>query len=407
MPSLNFTIDAITKAMASAPTDKPTVLRDSRIKGLIIRGKRGGTWSWSLEKRINDKLCRGVLGRWEETRDIEAMRTAAANLAASFRRGEDPRKPDLDAQVAAALKVTAEEWRKRWASTVRERTAKDAINDLKYLGLTSKPLLQLTKADIAAAYDSRIKSVSMVTVAKEMRTVRLLWNVAYKTLPDDCGVELRNPVAAALSGGKGAKNKLLPKVVRKTFVPAKLMPEFIQNLRKQQQDAGVGLNVRSLAAEFLVLTGLRAKEVTDLRWSEVSIKAGEFTIPAARSKNGHPLTRSLTPRLMEIIQIRQSERGKKDVYVFQSATKKGVPVYDVSDPIDQAAKAVGYEHRTPHDMRRSYISAAVGLGINPVISRILTNHLNGDIHDGYTQPTPEEIKDAELRIEAALIGDAE
>jgi integrase len=404
VPSFNFTIDAITKAMASAPIDKPTVLRDAKTTGLIIRGKRGSNWSWSLEKRINEKLCRGLLGRWEETRDIEAMRTAAAEMAASFRRGEDPRKPDMDAQVAAALKVTAEDWRKRWASTVRERTASDAANDLKYLGLTNKPLLQLTKADIAAAYESRIQQVSMVTAAKEMRTVRLLWNVAYKTLPDDCGVELRNPVAAALSGGKGAKNKLLPKVVKKTFVPAKLMPEFIQSLRMQQEVAGVGLSVRSLAAEFLVLTGLRAKEVTNLRWGEVSIKAGEFTIPAERSKNGHPLTRSLTPRLMEIIQIRLSERGKKDVYVFQSATKAGVPVYDVSDPIAQAGQTVGYEHRTPHDMRRSYISAAVALGINPVISRLLTNHLNGDIHDGYTQPTQEEIKAAELTIESALIG---
>lgn len=400
---INFTISSINQAMQAASPEKTTVIRDSKTTGLILRGRQGGNWTWALEKRINEKLCRSVLGRWEETRDIESMRAAAADIAAAFRRGEDPRKPDQDALVLEAMKITAEDWRVKWSKSVRERTAKDAANDLRYLGLTSKPLLQLTKNDIQAAYDLRLKTVCMVTVAKEMRTVRLLWNVAAKTLPDS--VVLKNPVSATLGGGRGNKNKLLPKVRRTTFVPLALMPDFIADLRKQQSLAGVGSNVRALAAEFLCLTGLRAKEVNDLRWCEVSIKALEFTIPAERSKNGNPVTRGITQRLLEIIKTRINQRGKNDEFVFQSASKKGVSIFDCAAPIKDAAQSVGFEHRTQHDMRRTYISAATELGVSPIISRLLTNHLSGaDVHDGYTQTTIEQIRSAERLIEAALIG---
>lgn len=407
MPSFRLTLSTLRDAMVVAPVGEVTVIRDTKTTGLILRGKPPGDWTWALEKRINKVLCRSVLAGWGESQDIEAMRRLAGDHIAAFRRGEKPGKPaesNMLAEVTAALKVTAEGWRQRWAVTVRESTAKMAAADLRHLGMVEKPLLALTKGEVVTAYEARLAKVSKVTVAKEFRTLRLLWNYAAKTLPDGT-LPHANPVASALGGGKGERNKLLPRVRRTGFVPLTAMPALLADLHRQQDEAGVGLNVRALAAEFLVLSGLRHKEVTDLEWAEVSEAKGTFTIPSDRSKNGVALTRHLTPRLREIIAIRRRESGKGDRWVFQSAAKAGRPVFDVSDPIAEAALAALKEARTPHDMRRSFVSAAAALGVPAKASRMLTNHLSGgDVHDDYTQVTDEQLLSAAEAIERAMLG---
>jgi len=414
MTSFSFTASTIRSAIRAAPAGKVTTLRDSVMRGLILRGGTKG-WAWAFEKKIDNTLHRATLGKLNETRDIpaaiDAMREAAASRAAAIRRGDDPDRAKTDERVREAMRQPARYWLDRWGKLVRPATKRDIESTLRLLGLIDKPLLALTRDDITVLYENQRtvvsertgKPLSVSTIGKQFRGVRSLHYYATASFPEGA-TPPPNPVATALKGGRGHANKLFPGVRKSSLIDAAMLPAFVAELRRREAAAGTGLGVRWQAAQALALTGLRLREVTDLPWADVDLDAGTFTITAGRSKNHEALTRHITPALADIFARRMADKRRDADFVFESATKPGVPIWGAADEVRAAAVAVGAGPRSPHDLRRSYVSIARALGVAPSVRKLLVNHKSGgDVHDGYDVISADELRAASMQIEVAIV----
>src|SRR5262249_45901080 len=90
------------------------------------------------------------------------------------------------------------------------------------------------------------------------------------------------------------KRSKLQKVKHHAALPYKELPEFMAELRRRES-----LSARAL--EFTILTAARTGEVIGARGPEIDLKAGTWTVPAARMKAGKPHTVPIPQRAVEIL----------------------------------------------------------------------------------------------------------
>ena len=126
----------------------------------------------------------------------------------------------------------------------------------------------------------------------------------------------------------------------------------------------------------LLLTGQRRDEVANLRWSELDLDTGLWTLPRERAKNDQVHTVPLSAPVLAIL------RGLPRVGDFVFSTNGRTPVAGFSkakDRIDRVMAGTGpaLPHWVLHDLRRTAASGMARLGITlPAIEKVL-NHTSG------------------------------
>jgi integrase len=123
---------------------------------------------------------------------------------------------------------------------------------------------------------------------------------------------------------------------------------------------------------LLILTGCRRSEVGDMRWSELDLDGGIWSIPAARSKNGWPHTLPLMPTMLDIIRS-VPRMVSRDALFGQRAA--GFTKWALDKPgLDQRS---GVSDWTTHDLRRSVATGMADIGIAPHVIEAVLNHRSG------------------------------
>ena len=135
----------------------------------------------------------------------------------------------------------------------------------------------------------------------------------------------------------------------------------------------------------LLLTGQRKNEVAGMRWLEVDLDAGGWTIAKERCKNGKAHTVDLHPevvRLLDPLGDAAAVRRAGDAeYVF-STTGYSAPSgwSKVKARVDARMQEIlgdKFQEWRIHDLRRTAASGMAALGFQPhVIERVL-NHVSG------------------------------
>jgi integrase len=123
--------------------------------------------------------------------------------------------------------------------------------------------------------------------------------------------------------------------------------------------------------KLLILTAARRDEVREMRWSEIDLQKGVWTLPAERSKNGlaHPIPLSSVAR--EVLAAMPRFPGVD--YVF-SAKGNGCCYTNLQKPKAAIDRTTGVTGWTLHDLRRTVGTGMGELGIIiETISRVL-NH---------------------------------
>ena len=121
---------------------------------------------------------------------------------------------------------------------------------------------------------------------------------------------------------------------------------------------------------LLLLTGARRSALASMRWADVDLRAGTWTIPAEHSKNKLGITVPLIPEAAERLQSRRETAGAEP-HVFP-APGKSSHVVNPYEAWRRIRKAAGLNDLTMHDLRRtcgSYLAAA-GVPL-PIIGKAL------------------------------------
>lgn len=129
------------------------------------------------------------------------------------------------------------------------------------------------------------------------------------------------------------------------------------------------------AFELLVLTGARRREVTEMRWAELDLEAGTWTLPPERRKTGNrdpePFVITLAPQALAAIQRQPKLEGSP--YVFWGRRDKR-PFDFQHATMHRANAAAGVKDWRLHDLRRAMRSGLAALGTSQVVAELVLGH---------------------------------
>lgn len=138
----------------------------------------------------------------------------------------------------------------------------------------------------------------------------------------------------------------------------------------------------------LMLTGQRLREVAGMAWQEVDLEAGQWVIPAARTKNGREHLVPLAPSVVAMLVERAPKKEGRKGPVFSTDGAK--PINGFSKPkakLDrEVVKALAALDGSSlpimqpwvfHDLRRSFSTGCQSLGFPIEHTEAAINHVSG------------------------------
>jgi integrase len=220
--------------------------------------------------------------------------------------------------------------------------------------LTSRPLVEIKRADVAAQLQIIIKDRGRLAASKARGTLSNLyvWSMGQ-------GLCESNPVLGTIDPAEGVVQS------RDRVLSDK---ELVQ-VWNACADDDFGKIVR-----LLILTGCRRDEIGSLRWSEIDLTAGTLTVAAERSKNRRTHCLILPSMALDILKS-IPPRADRDFVFGQRGGGFARWGYHTSALRDRLpASMPGW---TLHDLRRTCATGMAEIGIEPHIVEAALNHVSG------------------------------
>lgn len=143
--------------------------------------------------------------------------------------------------------------------------------------------------------------------------------------------------------------------------------------------------------------------VADIDWEK-----GLLVRPAAVEKTGKRLEIPLCQTVLDAFQRRREGNRGDGGWVFPTRTRGGQAVPLKERRLKRSAVLMGDKRLpwTPHDLRRTFASAATEAGVPPLTVSTLVNHAlaKDTITQSYVYPSVEHLREAVGRVEGFLKG---
>lgn len=403
---INFSRTAV--ASISAPDSGRIYYRDEKTRGLVLDVQAGGTKTFQVYRKVNGKPTRVTLGRFdadlpesrEFTKDTDPLsligHSAALNVKmarkladavnAALDRGENPASEAAQSRLAGKTELNLRQAFERYYQDHLvphgKKTAEDLRNDFaRYVGkvpVGQKKLRGKERQKSAGSVDWETRKLSSVTQGHIRQLMISLQAGVGDRTANKVFVMLRSIFNAMIKwnlyGGENPCENIVKfkEVSRERFIGGDELPRFMGLLNKHPHRDFKDFVLLSL------FTGARRENVLSMRWSNINMDAGIWTVPGEQSKNRAPLTISITTNVRQILSGRKAEiaplsdeHGEPSPFVFAARSASGY----MSPPNKrwkQLLKDAQLEDLRLHDLRRSLGSWAAITGASlPVIGRAL------------------------------------
>ncbi|WP_035486068.1 tyrosine-type recombinase/integrase [Geminicoccus roseus] len=352
-----------------APASGNRIEWDTVERGLGLRITASGHRSFVLRYVVDGRERRMTLGEYP------ALSLSVARQMASERKGEVIKGADpLDARKAARDALTVAELIARYLDAPKNRglSPRTLVERKRYLNITAKPLHRLAaervgRADVAALFMDIAKENGPIAANRARATLSAMfaWAIAQ-------GLVQANPIqGTAKPGEEKSRDRILS-------------PDELRTIWQACGDDDHGRIV-----QLLLLTGQRREEIGGMRWSELDLDAGLWSLPAARTKNGRSHDVPLCDAAIKILE-RVEHRPKRDL-VFGTGSGPFSGWSRCKERLDRRialsrAKAAGRDTSTNedrltpwvlHDLRRTLVTGMAELGIVPHVIEAVVNHISG------------------------------
>jgi integrase len=324
---------------------------DAKTPGLAICVTDAGSQTFYLYRRVHGKPQRIRLGRYPLL-TIEQARDAAARENAKIADGADPQAERRKARQEQTLQYLWDHYRDNWlavhgaASTL---TAEKSLYTTCWQEWAGRRLSSLSREEVIARHVAVGRDRGKTTANRAVQLLRRVWNHG----ADQLGIHLDNPARRV---------KLFREAARERFLQGDELPRFFAAVEEEPED---------FRDFFLMLlwTGGRRGNVQRMRWADLNLDVGTWTIPAPQFKTRRPLTVPLAPEAIGILRRRFAARINE--WVFPSRSKTGHLV-EPKTAWDRVRERAGLADVRIHDLRRTLGSwqAALGTPLN-IIGRSL------------------------------------
>jgi len=360
---LKLKLDAKTIAgLALAKGRSEDFAWDTEIEGFGLRLRRSGDGlrrTYVAQYRVGARRSRRVtLGTADKLTPAQA-REAARKILARVQLGHDPQgdKQAKREEAAYTFKAVVADYlaaRQPELRPASHRVTKLYLTGSYFKPLHTMPISTIKRSDLAGCIRNivRTHSTSTAGAARRALSAFFAWSIAEGLLGDGA-----NPVEGShRPDERGQRNRVLTDL------------ELVAVWRACGDD-DYGRIVRLLA-----LLGSRRQEVGGMRWSEIDLEAGTWTLPAERAKNHRAHTITLPAPALEI--IKSVPRGDRDTIFGDAADGFSGWAYAKADLDGRLAGAAVKPWRL-HDLRRTTATGMINLGVEPHHVEAVLNHHGG------------------------------
>lgn len=393
---LHFTKRTLEK-LPPAPPGQRDYYRDTGSDGLMVCVTECGVKSFRVRRKLNGKSVRVTLGRFPDM-TIDQARRKAREALSTLAEGINPvaEKRASRARVMTLGEVF-EDYIGSRGQALKPNTAADYRRVMNcYLSdWIERPMTDIGR-DAVERRHRRISDRSPAQANYAMRLLRALFNFAMARYEDGNGAPILTDNPTRRLSGVKAWHAIER---RQTVIKPHQLPAWWQAVSALDSDqATAKAAVVRDYLRFLLLTGLRRGEAARLRWVDIDLAAGTFTIPDPKNRERHTLP--LSDYLAELLRQRQAEADRSP-YVFPGGTPRKKGMGHIVEPrrwLQQVTRDSGVPF-TLHDLRRTFATIAESLDISPYTLKRLLNHKSGaDVTAGYLIIDTERLRDPMQRI---------
>ena len=373
MPSIRLT--AKTVENIKPPAKGRIEYWDAALPGFGLRVTEKGAKSWTMLYRVKRRQRRAMLGRYPIVPLAEARERARAVLR-DIDNGSDPAaaKAEERRREADLFQAVAAEFIAKHAKP-NNRTWQRQDTDIKreFLGTKEEPLWRdrpiagIAKGDILEVLDRIAERTSPRRANRYLALIKKLFNwCAERGYVETSPAANIKPLAKEVSRDRVLSDDELRLVWRCC--------------------EAIGWPFGPLF-QLLILTAQRLGEVSLMRWRELDLDNGMWSLPSETVKNGVANEVSLSPTAVAILSSLPNvgQHG----FVFPALNGSANPVSGFSRAkrrLDKeiAAALVKADHPLIppwilHDLRRTAASRMAQLGIAPHVIEKVLNHVTGSL----------------------------
>ena len=345
---------------------------DKSVTGLGLRVSPAGAKSWVLLYRMNGRLRRWTISRAGGPGLILAdAREQAGHALRGVQLGHDPALAKKERREADTFKELAERYIDEYAKP-RKRSWRDDRRLLESEALPHwrhQPAREIRRRDVREL----VEAVARRGAPIQANRVRALLHKVFAFAVAGEVVEI-NPVTDVPRPGVERQRDRV------------LNDDEIRQLWKK-----LDAQPTEMAATFRLrlMTAQRGGEVHNMRWQDLDLVGGWWTIPTEHSKNKLPHRVPLTKLALEILHALRAAADANpkatSIYVLQGARGKRQRA--------EAAATFGLPDFKGHDLRRTAASRMASSGVPRLVIGKILNH----VEPGVTAVYDRHSYDAEKR----------
>lgn len=329
------------------PASERREIPDDYMRGLYLIVQPTGAKSWAVRYRHGGKSAKHTIGPYPAF-GLKQARDAAAEILRAVAEGRSPKQRQAGTVAEAVEQFLARHGKHYRPKPLYEATRRLQLHVVDNWG--SQKLDSITRADVRAMLDEIEAPIAANWVHS---IVRKFFNWAVEN-----DLVANSPVA-----GVRAPN---PETSRDRV----LTDDELKAVWRSAADVGYPFGS---ILQLLILTGQRRGEVTGMRWDELDLKAGLWTLPRDRVKNDRrhevPLSRQATAIIERLPRI-----GEQLAF-----TLNGTAPYNGFKAKERFDELVGIAPWTVHDLRRTTASGMAKLGVSLVVIEKVLNHVSGSL----------------------------
>ncbi len=355
---------------------------DTETAGFGLRVYPSGRKAFVLTYRVKGKQRFYSLGRYGEL-TLHKARTEALDVLRQARQGKDPAEDRMSYRQAPTMADLAERFIEEHSKVnkkpvcVHQDRRRFRNHVLPRLG--QRRVVDITRADIVELH------TAMAATPGAANNVRSLLSSAFN-LAEAWGwrPEGSNPVRQVQRYKLRKRERhLSPKEL------ARLARVLAEAERQQSIPAAAIAAIR-----LLILTGCRRNEILELKWEYVDLEARCLRLPD--SKTG-PKTVPLNSAALELL----SEIERREPFVIPGR-RPGSHLHSLNSQWQRIRVAAGLEDVRIHDLRHSFASFGVNLGLPlPMIGKVL-GHSNASMTERYAHLADDPVRETNERIGAHI-----
>ena len=398
MPNLKLTKRAVESLKAPDPSGKQALHWDAELRGFgVLCSGVSSTKTYVVQTKLKTGQSRRLTIGPANVLSLDQAREAAKAKLAEIVLGGDPKvtarrrrqteitlrqvfegylaaSPNLSQSSLATYRKVMTRHLADWLDRPLRSVTAEMVEQ-RYRGIVKETSARREAGHIIGGVNVSGKASANLT----MTLLRALWN-HQADRDDTLG---RNPVRLK-------KDQWHRLERRERHVRAEQLPAFYR--------AALALpsGIQRDVVLFALFTGMRAGEVTGLRWEEVDLPQRMIRIPARRMKVKRKFDLPMSSVVHKLLVARRA-LGNDGPFVFPGKGRSG-QCGSFTYALRQIEAACSIKI-SPHDLRRTFATVAESAEISSLALKLLIAHATGgDITAGYQIMSPQRLSEAAEKV---------